>query len=144
MAVSKRFCDGPCPGAERGAWLGHLVVEFSDGKEPETILIAVDGDTVDWEPIESVLVRVTPRSPRLSGPTIDFTLGHCGLGSGIDIDGSFWDPVGLIDANSQDLINSAGATFTLISPVTASIRTEGGAVVQLSRHQGPKFMALCD
>lgn len=141
VAISKRFCDGPCPG---GVWLGHLMVEFSDGRKPLTILITVDGDTVDWEPIESVLSQVTPKSPRLAGPTTELALGHCGLGSGIDVDASFWDPIGVIDPDAPDLINSATARFTLSSPDTAILVTECGAAVQLVRHRGSKYFFLCD
>lgn len=141
VAISERSCDGPCAGA---VWLGHLLVEFSDGRRPQTILITVDGDTVDWEPIESALSQVTPGSPRLAGPTTELALGHCGLGSGIDVDGSFWDPIGLIDPDAPDLINSATARFTLNSPDAAILVTERGAVVQLVRHKGPKHLFGCD
>jgi len=144
VAIAQRLCDGPCPGAERGVWLGHLTVEYVDGRHPETILIEVDGDSIDWEPIETVLVRVVPRSQSLAGPELDFTLGHCGLGSGVDVDGAFWDPVGMIDPDANDLVNSVGARFTLTSPLTATLRTERGAVLQLARHEGPKFLPGCD
>jgi hypothetical protein len=106
--------------------------------------IVVDGATVDWELIESALVEVTPRSPRVTAPTTAFALGHCGLGSGIDVDGSFWDPVGQIDPDALDLVNSANARFTLNSPDTAILVTEGGAVLQLVRHAGSKYFFLCD
>lgn len=144
VAISERLCDGPCPGSERGLWLGHVMVEFSDGRKAETILIEVDGDTIAWQPIESALVAVTPRSPRLSGPATEYTLGHCGIGSGIDVDGSFWNPVGVIDAGASDLINSAAARFTLNTADTATLVTEGGAVLQLVRHPGTKYFFLCD
>jgi hypothetical protein len=144
VAIADRLCDGPCPGSEHGAWLGHLRVEYIDGRNPQTILIAVDGANVDWEPIDSVFIAVEPRSERLTGALTSVMLGHCGLSSGIDVDGSFWDPVGAIPANHPDVINSAGGTVALTSANTATLRTVNGLVVQLVRHQGPKFLALCD
>ncbi len=144
VAVSRKQCDGPCPGSERGVWIGGIWVEFSDGRMSLNIQIEVDGATVAWENIPSAIVEVSPQSPRLSAPTGEFTLGHCGLGSGIDIDGSFWDPVGMIDPESLDLVNSANARFTLNSPDTAIVVTEGGAVLQLVRHPGSKYFFLCD
>lgn len=144
VAISRKFCDGPCPGSDRGVWLGGLWVEFGDGRKSLNVHIEVDGATVSWESIESAIVEVSPRSPSLSAPTTEFTLGHCGLGSGIDVDGSFWDPVGMIDPRSLDLINSANARFTLNSPDTAILVTEGGAVLQLVRHSGSKYFFLCD
>lgn len=144
VIVAARLCDGPCPGADRGVWRGHLTVEFRQERKPQTIQIEVDGDAIEWRPIESVLVEVTPQSPRLTAPTTELTLGHCGLGSGIDVDGSFWDPVGQIDPDALDLVNSANARFTLTSPDTAVLATEGGAVVQLVRHTGRKHLFGCD
>lgn len=144
VAASARTCDGPCPGAERGVWLGHLMVEYSDGRKPVTIIIAVDGGAIDWKPIETQFVKATPQSAPLKERTTELTLGHCGVGSGIDVDGAFWDPIGLIDSNEQALINTAKARFTLNSPDSAVLVTEGGAVLQLVRHQGPKFLPGCD
>lgn len=144
VAVTERFCDGPCPGSERGVWLGHLMVEFSDGRKAATVLIEVDGAAVDWQPIETVLFRITPVSQRLAAPSIPFVLGHCGLASGIDVDGTFWNPVGQFDLDAE-LINSANATFMLTSPNTATVRTVGGTVVQLVRHlASAKYLVGCD
>jgi len=144
VQVSSSLCDGPCPGDERGAWRAHLTVEFGEAREPLTILLAVDGDQVTWQPIETVLVRVAPRSAGLTAPAIDFTLGHCGLASGIDVDGALWVPVGLIDAGDPELINSSEARFSLTSPRTAMLQTAGGTTVQLVRHEGPRFLPGCD
>lgn len=144
VQVSTRLCDGPCPGAERGAWGGHVLVEFADGREPATIQFEVDGAAVVWRPVETVLARVMPRSQQLVAPTVGLTLGHCGLSSGIDVDGSYWDPVGFLDANEQDLINSASATFNLDTPSRATLRTLGGATAQLVRHPGAKYIFPCD
>ena len=144
VAVGHKLCDGPCPGSERGVWIGGLWIEFADGRKSLNIHIEVDGATVEWEDIPSAIVEVSPRSRRLTAPTTEFTFGHCGLGSGIDVDGSFWDPIGMIDPDNLDLVNSANARFTLNSPDSAIVVTEGGAVLQLVRHVGSKYFFLCD
>lgn len=144
VQVAWSLCDGPCPGAERGVWRAHLTVEFLDGGDAETVILEVDGDTARWEPIETALVRVAARSAPLAGPDVEFTLGHCGLASGIDIDGAYWDPVGTVDPSDPELINSTEARFTLTSPRTARLLTVGGTTVELVRHEGPKFLPGCD
>jgi hypothetical protein len=125
-------------------WLGHITVEFPDGRKAQTILIAVDGDRIDWEPIETALIAVTAGSEPLTNPVLSITTGHCGLNSPLDLDGSYWDPVGAIPADHPDRINSAEGTFALTSPDTATLRTVDGLVVQLVRHRGPKFILACD
>jgi hypothetical protein len=144
VQVAWSLCDGPCPGSERGVWRAHLTVEFADPRDPETIIIEVDGNAVNWERIETALVQVAPRSAALSAPVVPYTLGHCGLASGIDVDGALWDPVGMIDPSNFELINGTEATFSLISPQTATLRTAGGTVVELVRHAGVKHLPGCD
>jgi hypothetical protein len=145
VVVSERLCDGPCfpPGAPAGAWLGHVKVEFLDGREATTFLLEVLPATIEWEAIPTFFVRVLPTSAKLAHQAVDLTLGHCGLESGIDVDGSFWDPVGMVDLNHPDAINAAEARFTLISPSTARLETAGGLVIGLARHTGAKYLPGC-
>ena len=58
--------------------------------------------------------RVPPSSTagQLAGGPIPYSLGHCGLMSGVDVDGSWWDPVGFVDIDHPDAINAADGTFT--------------------------------
>jgi hypothetical protein len=80
------------------------------------------------------------------------TLGHCGLGSPLDFDGSLWDPVGGHDGrgaplNEQqvgELINATDVAVTLVDPRTAWLVTRSGAVILLARHAGPRNYFLCD
>lgn len=143
VAVSERTCDGPCPIPGPGAWLGRVVIERAAGR-PETHHVEVVGTTVAWTQVDSILGEVEPRSQRTSEAFVEVQLGHCGLASGVDVDGSFWDPVGQIDPTHPDLINAASAEFRRVSPQDAVLTTEGGAVVQLVRHTGPKHLPLCD
>ena len=80
-----------------------------------------------------------------------FSLGHCGLHSPIDVDGSFWDPVdGLTGGGAPleleadpEMINATAGFFVVIGD-EARFRTETGSVVSLERHDGPKEFPGCD
>ena len=79
-------------------------------------------------------------------------LGHCGLISPVDIDGSLWDPVAGDDGNGGpltedqegDLINATRVLLVLIDNDTMLMATPNGARVLLSRHDGPRAYLLCD
>jgi hypothetical protein len=90
-----------------------------------------------------VELRPTSRPPVPSGPQ-PFTLGHCGLFSGIDHGGSWWDPVGLVDYDHGDAINAADGTIAPVGPDRAVFTSKSGFVVQLVRRDGPKFLPFCD
>lgn len=145
--VAAWSCEaGPCPPGfgRRGA--GRAVVEFEDG-----------GGLVSWQltadPAGSVAVgpasaeaigAFEPESPPAGGPVAAFSLGHCGLDSPIDFDGSFWDPVGPVDGDAAEAINSASGTITLLAPDLAEFRAPSGFVVRLQRHEGRKSLFGCD
>jgi len=85
------------------------------------------------------------------GVPVNFPLGHCGLGSPIDIDGGLWDPIAgddglggpLTRQQLGELANSATVVVTLLDPNRAVLVTPGGAVVTLQRHPGPRAYLLC-
>ncbi len=85
----------------------------------------------------------TSRPPVPGGPQ-PFTLGHCGLFSGIDHGGSWWDPVGVIDYDHGDAINAADGTIAPVGPDRAIFTSEAGFTVQLLRRNGAKFLPFCD
>jgi len=98
---------------------------------------------------------VTPQSQAGTwdvGQAQQLTLGHCGLGSPLDFDGSLWDATGGHNGSGQapsqeqinDVINATPVTIMLISPLSAVMTTEHGGVVYLSRHDGPRAYFLCD
>jgi hypothetical protein len=89
-----------------------------------------------------VELQPTTRPPVPGGPQ-PFALGHCGLWSGIDHGGSWWDPVGLIDYDHGDAINAAEGTIAPVGPDRAVFTSKNGFVVQLVRRNGPKSLPLC-
>lgn len=86
------------------------------------------------------------------GVARNFPLGHCGLGTPIDIDGSLWDPVSgqkadggpLTDDHIGELINSTPTTIVLTDANKMQMTTPLGAVIVLARHDGPRSYFLCD
>jgi hypothetical protein len=89
-------------------------------------------------------ITLRPISPRgaIVGVPYGYDMPHCGIGSPIDVDGSFWDAVG-IAPDSVDFDGQPG-TFRLVSDNTASFTRADGQVLQLVRHEGPKEFRLCD
>ena len=79
-----------------------------------------------------------------------FSLGHCGLHSPVDLDGSFWDPIDGITAagrpldleNDGEMINATPGVVVVIGD-EARGRTESGSVVRFARHQGEKEFPAC-
>jgi hypothetical protein len=89
-----------------------------------------------------IVLPASSRAP-VPGGRQPFTLGHCGLWSGIDHGGSWWDPVGLVDYDHGDAINAAEGTIAPVGPDRAVFTSKNGFVVQLVRRNGPKFLPLC-
>jgi hypothetical protein len=80
-----------------------------------------------------------------------FSLGHCGLFSPIDVDGSFWDPIDGLTAGGEPLdlegsseMITATAGFFVVIGDEARFRTESGSVLTLERHEGEKELPGCD
>ncbi len=80
-----------------------------------------------------------------------FSLGHCGLLSPIDVDGSFWDPLdgttptgAELDLESDgEMINATGGVIVVIDD-EMRFRTDSGSVVRFERHPGEKEFPGCD
>lgn len=109
--------------------------------------------------------RVSPGRPGEAGGTVLepvsppiehrtaylFVLGHCGLLSPIDVDGSLWDAVdgvtaggGPLDLEADvEMINGTPGVLVVIGD-EARFRTEGGSVLRLARHDGRKEFPGCD
>lgn len=93
---------------------------------------------------EAFTVKLGPSSrPGQLGAPLPFTLGHCGLGSGIDVDGAWWDPVGFVNIDHGDAINAAQGTFVAVGPNHATFTSAGGLTVELQRRAGEKHLPLC-
>ncbi|MES2210785.1 MAG: hypothetical protein V4515_11465 [Chloroflexota bacterium] len=90
-------------------------------------------------------VTLAPISPRGAVLGVDYAydMPHCGIRSPIDVDGSFWDAVG-VAPNSVDFDGSSG-TFRLTDATTAIFtQASTGRQLQLLRHDGPKVFPTCD
>jgi len=80
-----------------------------------------------------------------------FSLGHCGLLSPIDVDGSFWDPLDGTGPTGAELglesdgemINSTGGVIVVMGD-ELRFRTDSGSVVRFERHPGEKEYPGCD
>jgi hypothetical protein len=121
-----------------------VVIELAGAPPVAFAVDLVGGRVRNVAAAETFRRAVAPSSIRLSQQVVQFDLGHCGIWSGIDVDGSFWDPIGEVAAGHRDAINAARGTFSLTSPGTATLRTENGLVLQLVRHPGPKYLPGCD
>ena len=100
-----------------------------------------NGGTV-FEPISDTIEKGAPYR---------YSLGHCGLSSPVDIDGSFWDPVGGVSASGAELdlasdpemINATSGLIVVIGD-EMRFRTASRSVVSFTRHEGAKEFPGCD
>ena len=123
---------------------GQVLFEPTTG-DPLAVQVTLGaGGELRAEPAEAFMVRVAPESTpqALAGP-LPFSLGHCGVGSGIDVDGSWWDPVGFVDADHGDAINAAEGTFVASDQSHATFTSAGGFTVDLLRRVGDKHLPGC-
>jgi hypothetical protein len=131
-----------CPRSLNARPAGDVTVEFA-ARDPVVFAAGAVGDKLDLTRHDESFVAVNPASRPLGTLSSRYQLGHCGIFSPIDVDGTFWDPVGFVDVDHADTVNSAAGVFTRTSPVSASLRTTGGLSVDLVRHQGVKQFRLC-
>jgi hypothetical protein len=92
--------------------------------------------------VTGVSLPPTTKPPLPAGPQ-PFALGHCGLWSGVDIGGTWWDPIGVVDSDHGDSINPAEGTILLVGPDQAMFTSKSGFSVLLVRHPGAKYLPLC-
>lgn len=138
LALAGVGCGSPAP--TPAADLPTLALEANISGIP-------DGN----EPVATVQSHTPPGSVPI-GVQQSFTLGHCGLGSPIDLDGALWDPVAgddgsggpLAEDQIGELINSTAVVLVLIDHETALFATPLGARILLTRHDGPRAYRLCD
>jgi hypothetical protein len=88
-------------------------------------------------------ITLLPISPTGAVVGIDYAydMPHCGINSPIDVDGSFWDAVG-VPPDSIDFDGRAG-TFRLVSPMEATFTATDGQILHLVRRPGAKEFRLC-
>ena len=84
------------------------------------------------------------------GVAYRFTLGHCGLHSPIEVDGSYWDEVDGQDRTGApldletdgEMINATAGVIVVIGD-EMRFRTDGGSIVRFSRHADAKEFPPC-
>jgi hypothetical protein len=137
--------EAGCPNTLAGRPSGQVVFERLNG-EPVAISLTAGADgTITTSPGEAFTVAVSPTSlaGQLVGEPIPYTLGHCGVNSGIDVDGSWWDPIGFVDIDHGDAINAADGTFAPHDANHATFTSDGGFSVTVVRRVGDKHLPMC-
>jgi len=88
-------------------------------------------------------ITLLPISPRGAVVGVEYTydMPHCGINSPIDVDGSFWDAVG-VPPTSVEFDGQPG-TFRLVSTTEANFTASNGQVLRLVRRAGAKEFRLC-
>jgi hypothetical protein len=132
-----------CPTTLVGRPEGDVGLEFAGGAL--SFHVKVTNGDLDAQRQETFGVELPPTSqPQILAAPQPFTLGHCGLFSGIDLGGNWWDPVGIVDYDHPDAINAADGTFAPIGPDRGVFTSRNGFSVDLVRRNGPKHLPLCD
>ena len=121
---------------------GDVTVESGGGAV--SFHVKSDGGVLEAVRQEAFGVSLPPTTtPPLPAGLRPFALGHCGLWSGVDVGGTWWDPIGFVDSDHGDAINAADGTILLVGPDRMRFTSKGGLAVQLVRHAGPKYLPLC-
>jgi hypothetical protein len=134
---------GPCPTTLIARPEGDIT--FESAGRAVGFHVKAAGGALTMAPQETFGISLPPTTtPPAPGEPRPFTLGHCGLWSGIDLGGSWWDPVGLVDADHGDSINAAEGTIVFVDPEHALFTSKAGLAVRLVRRDGEKYLPLCD
>jgi hypothetical protein len=133
--------DVGCPDTLAGRPEGDVILDLADGTQVSVHITAQPDGSMTAVRGEWFAMPVEPSSGPAGPGRIPFTFGHCGISSGIDVDGSFWDPVGIIDLEAP----GAGDGFvTLSDPDHATFSSKDGTwSFELIRHEGTKLLPGC-
>ena len=107
---------------------------------------APDVATIQAQPVIArreghlTLLPISPTGAVI-GTDYGYAMPHCGIGSPIDVDGTFWDPA-ILPADPVQFDGSPG-TFRLTTLNTATFTDATGAVLHLVRHVGAKEFGYC-
>jgi hypothetical protein len=134
------------------AFEGSEVVIAAVAETPQG-LVAVGRQTespsLHWAPLAWLasvepMVWLQPSSERGAevGEEQPFAMGHCGLRSPIDFDGSLWAPMDR-DPTSLEFDSTTG-TITLLQLERARFDSDAGDSVTLARLEGAAAYPLCD
>ena len=88
-------------------------------------------------------ITLMPISPTgaLIGVPYGYDMPHCGILSPIDVDGTFWDAVGVL--GDPVAFDGQQGTFRLSTTGTAVFARSDGLTLDLARHVGAKEFQLC-
>lgn len=132
-----------CPATLAARPEGDVTLELAGQPAIGIHIRVVDGvPSAERTEVFGVVLDPTAAAPLGPGPR-PFELGHCGIFSGIDLGGSWWDPIGPIDSDHGDSINAAPGILTINDPDHAVFVSAGGLTVQLLRRDGPKHLPMC-
>lgn len=123
---------------------GDVLVELAGAPAVGVHVKVVEGvPAAEPSEVFGIVLDPTPADVLEIGPR-PFDLGHCGVFSGVDVGGSWWDPVGPIDADHPDSINATNGILTVKDPDHATFVSAMGLTIQLLRRDGPKHLPFCD
>ena len=125
---------------------------FEDVSTAGAVEMPPGGQFAEGRPGEDGGTILAPVSAPIAPATAyRFSLGHCGLASPIDVDGSFWDPLdgvtaggGRLDLEGDSEMINATAGFFVVIGDDARFRTGSGSVLSLTRQDGEKEFPGCD
>ena len=115
------------------------------------VLPAMDGWETRPGPADGFTI-VAASLPIREATPYEFTLGHCGLQSPVDVGGSLWDPIDGQDADGRaldlatdgEMINATAGVIVVIGD-QLRFRTDSGSVVRFARHVADETTyPLCD
>jgi hypothetical protein len=133
-----------CPPGFEARTHGEALVELANpSRIRELAITSVNGGIAFGPVVKASSAVLVPATARAGKGNLSFSLGHCGLGSPIDVDGSLWDPVGQIDGDATDVVNSSNGTILFLGQQTARFETSGGFRADLVRRAGSKAYRLC-
>ena len=141
------FCQrNPCDLMRLPQPSGYILVELTGPPRIEgvSLEVAPGGEITLADSVPQPAAIIQPASPRDGPGPSAIDLGHCGLQSPIDYDGSLWDPVGEIDGNAPEAIGAAQGQIVLVAGERARFQSIGGFTVDLLRRIGPKAYVMCD
>ena len=137
--------EPPCPNTLDARPLGVANLERANGDTVNFGITARPDGTIEAMVDDFPEVSVAPSSMagQLKGEPIPFSLGHCGMWSGIDVDGSWWDPIGFVDGDDPAFVNSTDGMFTPHDTNHATFKANTGLELTLVRRVGDKHLPMC-
>ena len=122
----------PSPTPTATTW-GDRVPEAAPDVIAAQPVVARGSDTI-------TLLPVSPTGA-VVGVAYAYDMPHCGINSSIDVDGSFWDAVGI--APTSVGFDGQPGFFRLTSPTEAAFTATNGRALRLVRHEGTKEFPFC-